>query len=110
MTEHERIDQIEQSLAGLEKQLYSLKAELRDLKQTKTAESIAATVTAADTVPVKPATTAASVSGTPKPVASAASVSNTPKPVSEPAFTASAAPAKASSAAANQAEIGRAHV
>ena len=50
MTEHERIDQIEQSLAGLEKQLYSLKAELRDLKQATTTES----VTATDTVPVKP--------------------------------------------------------
>lgn len=90
MTEHERIDQIEQSLAGLEKQLYSLKAELRDLKQATAAESVPATVTASDTVPVKPA-------------AAAASVSNTPKPVSEPAFTASAAPAKASSSAANQA-------
>lgn len=60
MTEHERIDQIEQSLIGLEKQLYSLKAELRDLKQAiATKSAVSETVTVSDTVQAKASSTAA---------------------------------------------------
>lgn len=90
MTEHERIDQIEQSLIGLEKQLYSLKAELRDLKQANATDSaVDEIVTVSDTVQAESVSSITSDT-------SASDISSVAP------STASAAPARAISTAARQ--------
>lgn len=73
MTEQERISQIEQSLAGLEKKLFDLKLELNDLKQSTQAASVVS-------VPEKAADTPVVSETIPEPVA-------TQTPVQTPVHT-----------------------
>ena len=110
MTEQERIFQIEHSLADLERQLFNLKFEVKELKNTRQTAAVTPTVSDIPVAETNDVTASTTVPVT-SPTVSAASVpenaASQPAPVPAPASTTAKKPVQPQSTVTDQRKDGK---